>query len=79
MELKSKTLRNHPRFKVLVVSFVLFAFAVGYMVYGLTSKCGGFEGKPCPRGFKCNLSETPGYVVYGDLDQCIVNTEGFTK
>lgn len=67
------------RMPLLVVSLVLLALAVTYMVFGLRSKCGGFEGKPCPRGFKCDLSETPGYVVYGDLDRCIVNTDGFSK
>lgn len=60
--------------KLLTTFLVLLAVAMLYLVYGFTSKCGGFEGKACPRGFKCNLTETPGYVVYGHLDKCGINT-----
>lgn len=66
-------LRSHPRFRLLVVTLGLLALAIIYLVYGFTSKCGGFDGKPCPRGFKCKLTETPGYVVKGDLDSCRIN------
>jgi len=67
------------RIKILIVSLLFFVGAIAYMVYGLTSECGGFEGISCPRGFRCDLTETPGMVVIGDLDQCIINTDRFTK
>lgn len=60
------------RIKFLILSLIMLAIAVGYVVYGLTSECGSFEGKSCPRGFKCNLTETPGMVVYGEYDRCVI-------
>lgn len=68
---------NKHRIKILIASLILLTIAVGYILYGLTRKCGGFEGISCPRGFRCNLTEEPGYVVYGDLDNCIINLKGY--
>ena len=61
------------RIKILVISLILFVGAVGYIIFGFTSKCGGFEAKTCPRGFRCNLTEEPGFVLEGNLDRCELN------
>ena len=61
------------RYIILAIALILLAFAAGYLVYGFSSKCGGFDGIPCPRGFRCDFSEKPGYVVVGELDRCIIN------
>ncbi len=57
---------------IFIASLLLLAGAIGYVAYGSRSKCGGFEGKFCPRGFRCDLSERPGFVVRGELDSCSV-------
>lgn len=66
------SIKDHKRFALLVLSLSLFFLAISYLIWGLTRKCGGFEGISCPRGFKCDLSEKPGYVVYGKLDRCVI-------
>ena len=66
---------KNKKILLLVVSWSLFSLAILYLIYGMTRKCGGFEGISCPRGFKCNLSERPGYVVYGNLDRCTINLD----
>lgn len=63
------------RIEILVICLTLLVIAIGYLIYGFTSKCGGFEDMLCPRGFKCDLTEDVNRIMNGELDQCEIRRQ----